>query len=135
MKRSDLLNAIRNAAQTLGYNFYSGPEAAIPTTVRPPAIWLASPHLKASSGINERKDSYELTLFVIRHPDSPLLAEQLYSSMETDATSILSSLNSLDFVRKITKTKSKPHLKPLTINADIAIAVDAEIELSYYNYI
>lgn len=135
MKRTNLVNAIRAAAENLGYNFYSGHEAAIPATVSSPAIWLSAPQLKSTSGINERKDSYEVSMFVIRHLDSTQQLESLSANMEADADTILSSLNSLDFVRKISKTKSKPHPKPLSINTDIAITVDTEIELSYYNYI
>lgn len=134
MKRSDLVNALKNTAENLGYNFFSGPEASIPISAKLPAVWLTAPALKSASGTRERKDTYEIKLFIIQIQNSSLSTDNTLHKLESDADSLLHSLLKLNFVRKIDKLKTKHSPKPLTINGDLSLAVEADVQLSYYNY-
>ena len=134
MKRSDLVNVFKNNASSIGYNFYTGIEADIPFSAKLPAVWLIHPALKSSDGIRERKDSYEFKFLIIHNPIPRHNNEAVCTVMEQNADFLLNTLLDCPFVRKINKIKTKINTKPFTINGDISLSVEADIQLSYYNY-
>lgn len=66
------MEIIGELAAAQGYDFYYGPEEALAATVRRgPAVWLAPPELAAAEGVDDRLDTYALTLTVIGGRELP----------------------------------------------------------------
>lgn len=135
MKRSELIAAVRRAAERLGYMFYTGKEAAIAAkAVEMPAVWLCPPVLKAAKGRAECRDTYGIRIRFLMLP--PCAGAQDVGAataiLEADSRSLIEEVARLPCVRKVAGVKIAPDGKPATPRGETGATAEFEAEMFYF---
>lgn len=135
MKRDNLIAAVKQTAEELGYAFYMGIDSTLPGRVNSfPAVWLSPPTMKSSSGRTECRDTYGVCLqFLMALPPKEAECKIVWDILESDALLFYRELGRCREIRDVINFKSTPNRKPLTKNGELSITVEFNVELFYYN--
>ncbi len=134
MKREKLLEIVSSAVAAESYAFHTGELQNLSGTVRLyPAVWLAPPVVKKSTGRNEGELTYRLSLHAMKLPTEAGLATEIWSALERDALSIAAEIASRPEVCSISGVSCTPASQSLTPHGEVSVELVCEVTLWYHN--
>lgn len=134
MKRDVLTDAVRRAAEELGYAFHTGPDRLIPARVAAlPALWLSPVKLTASEGRRECTDNYRINIYFMAAslPGARGNAEPVLAVLEADAAELCRRLGADENIRRTYDLGCSPVLAAFTKDGEVAMAAEFHAELHY----
>lgn len=134
MKTGNLIAVIGNAAQAVGYSFQTGIEEVMPAVLKSlPAVWLMPPAVKECKGRARRRGVYKISMRMIMLPITTDATEVVWSILEENACELYERLIADPAIRNIKSFKTMPSEKPVTKNGAVALSVEFETEMIFYN--
>lgn len=124
--RQNIIGAIKNAAEKIGYDFESGFEYRInPTVTRFPAVWMAPPKLTAVRGRTESTALYKVKLYLMDAgaEKSPEQKETTWNSLEIDAVKLFRELQNNGRIVGLDAFECTPGEFSLTNHGELSMEV------------
>lgn len=136
MSRELLTAAARAAAARCGIDFYTGPEYRIITdTGQLPAIWLITPSMIGSKGINEGIRTYAAEMIVMAKSRGEVgqNAEQCWDELELTAHELCRTIADDERVKCITDVSFEPGDSDRTNRGERSITIKMNVQIPFRN--
>ncbi len=132
MKREKLLEIVSNVATAESYAFHTGEMQNLSGEVRMyPAVWLAPPTLKKSTGRKEGELTYRVALHVMTLPSSR--DEQTpWEMLERDALNFATEIALKPEVCAIANLSCTPAKQSLTPHGEQSVVLECDVTMWYY---
>jgi hypothetical protein len=132
MKREQLTQLVKTAAETRDYAFHTGDEHLINSTLRTyPAAWLCPPVVKSKSGRTEGEVTWRVTLHLLTLPTGAATAENTWQELEKDALSLAADIALSPAVCSVSNVDCTPARGSLTVHGETSVALALDVTMWY----
>lgn len=134
MKREQLTELLRGAAEARGYVFHTGEAHLAGSTVRVyPAAWLTPPIVRSHTGRDEGETTWRVVLHLMTLPTGSCPAETVWQALEEDALQVARRIAASEAVCAVENTGCTPARKSLTVHGEISVALTCDVTMWYYS--
>ena len=134
MTRDLLVEIVAQVATAYGYNFHTGEEHLINSSVRNyPAAWLTPPVVCARTGRREGEITWRLTLHFMALPDAGVPAENTWRGLERDAIETVKGVAEFPEVCAVENVRCTPADRSLTVHGERSVALTCDVTMWYIN--
>ena len=130
MNRSNIIAAVQEIADQLGYAFRSVPTEATPAHApNLPLVVMTQPQFRKIEGRHHGKITYRTTLHIMQRgaKSSPNEECRLFDFAEATALDIFARLSTYNFVLAVEDLQMTPSARSLTTQGDVTISATADI--------
>lgn len=130
MKRKQLTEAFRTAANEAGFGFNTGPAYLMNSEIRVyPAVWMEPPVLKSIVGRSEGDEIYRATLHFMTIPSAGECRETIWDELQADALGAVAAAANMNDVREISGIVCTPREKSLTAHGELSVTLECDARM------